>query len=93
MYRAKVCLLAEGRKKVWWDKRLVEQRVYKTKASCFCRQFLFCVTDGVLSLRYFFFWVCQSGSKILYGKFLISLSLHTKLFLLLSRPTTVEQNF
>ena len=71
MYRAKVCLLAEGRKKVWWDKRLVGQKVYKTKASCFVVSCFFCVTGGILSLRYFFFWVCQSDFEILYGKFLI----------------------
>ena len=46
----------------------------------------------MFSSRYFFFLARQFNSKKLCGKFPIPLSLHTKLVLLLSRPTAVEQN-
>ena len=67
--------------------------MYKTKASCFCRQFLFRVTGGVLSSRYFFLWACQSDFAILCGMFLISLSLHTKLFYYWVDPPPLNKIF
>ena len=61
------------------------------KGSLFSYRFLFSAADGPLSLGYCFFSASQSVSKSFCCKYLVFLRLLTRLLLLLSRTTAVEQ--